>query len=441
MARSLFILWIIMLIITPTALIQAQSPPNVTPNSIEVTLDPGNCSDETVTVALGEAPTPLLDVVLMIDVTGSMDAVINSVTRSAEQVVTDIRSLVPDTSFALVTLADYPQYGGNSTDYPYRLDQDFTQDSNVLQTALNNITLTDGGDNPESYLRALYESQHINWRTGSRRIVILFGDSYPHDPDPGPDEIEGTDDDIDFNDLLSDLSSANITVLGIYTEDSVENFYQTLAVQTGGQAFHLNDVEHVAQVIQNLMKNTLSNIHTLTLHPTTPGSGWVQWEPTTHSDVPPGETREFDVTLCVPQDTAGGDYNLDITVTGDGATMGDIPVIIHVPGSTSATATPLPAAPPRSSGGSGRGGGGVSTLPPSPAATLSFQWWWLLIPIAALILLALLWWLLSRRPARGVVSRPTSRDYSAPGPAMRKTPRRRPPSDITYSQPRKRKRK
>ncbi len=439
MSRTLLgLLTLVILVTLPSGPTWAQSPPTVTPDSIELTLEPGDCSDATVTVTLGEAPAPMLDVVLMIDVTGSMNEVINGVTRSAEQIVTDIRSLVPDTSFALMTLADYPAFGGSDTDYPYQLDQDFTQDSATLQNALMRISLADGGDNPESYLRALYESQNLNWRDGSRRIVILFGDSFPHDPDPGPDEIEETADDIASDDLFTDLAANNITVLGIYTNDDVADFYQTLAVQTGGQAFHLSDTGNVAQVVQNLMTGTLSNIRTLTLSPTTPGEGWLQWQPTAYNNTPPGETREFDVSLCVPQDTAGGDYNLNLTVTGDGATIGTIPVIIHVPSlptATSPPATPTVTTPSPEERG-GEGGDAEVGAPPLP----SFQWWWVLAPIVLLALLGLLWWLLSHRPARADIPRPPTRpDYpSVPRPPMRKEPPRGPrPSDITHGKPRK----
>jgi len=415
----------------------AQAQATVTPNRIEITLGPGACADETVTVTLGETPIPQLDVALVIDVTGSMSDVIGEVTHSAGQIVADVRALVPDAAFALATLADYPagdgllslftDYGGPG-DYPWRVDQDFTQDETRVQAALDNIVLMDGGDEAESYLRALYETQFLSWREGSRRIVVLFGDSYPHDPDPGRDESEGSADDLTLDEVTKELTAADITVLGVYTNEGVRSFYETVADQTGGQAFHMNRVEDVPQVIEQLIEATVTLIRTLTLEPTSPGDTWLRWEPDAHHDVASLEMRDFALALCVPEGTAGRDYTFDLTVTGDGAIVGRIPVLVHVP-----EPTPIPTSIPTSTPTPTP----TSTPTPAPVAPPplpgGFCWWWLLIPVLLLPLLTALWWWSRRSAPAGPPVKPGSRPGSAPpGRPVQKPAPRPGGADITH---------
>ncbi|MBK9233371.1 MAG: VWA domain-containing protein, partial [Anaerolineae bacterium] len=142
-----------------------------------------------------------LDVVFVFDVTGSMSAEIDQMKARATEIVQRVQAIVPDTVFAVATLSDYPRVTGGESlfdvlgnlisfgsgdDYPWRMDLDFTPQATRVQSAINNIQLMDGGDGPESYLRALQEVQNLSWRPRTRRIVVLFGDSYAHDPDPGP---------------------------------------------------------------------------------------------------------------------------------------------------------------------------------------------------------------------------------------------------------------
>lgn len=403
----------------------AQAQATINPERIEVSLEPGACAEETVTITMGETPFPSLDVALVIDVTGSMSYVIDEVTRSSGRIAADIRALVPDSTFALVTLADYPGEG-DAGDYPWRLDQDFTHETNRLQTALDNIELQDGGDEPESYLRALYETQFLNWREGSRRVVILFGDSYPHDPDPGRDEIQGTGDDLTQEETVDQLAAADITVLTVYATPFRPDFYEAVAGRTGGQAFYLGRVEEIPQAVQQMIEATVTRIRTLTLEPSDPGDTWVEWEPGAHHDVAPLDARDFALTLCVPAGTAGGDYAFDLTAIGDGAAVGRIPVLVHVPEPTptsTPTRTPTPVPPPVS---------------PAPR----FPWWWLIVPVLLVLLLAGLWWWRGRRdvPTRRA-TRPSSRQTpQSPGRPMQKPTRRPRGADVTHDrdQPAKR---
>jgi len=67
-----------------------------------------------------------------------------------------------------------------------------------------------------------YADPNVGWRSGAKKIVILFGDDIPHDPafqtgvDPGRDAEVGTADDLYFDEVVSGLRTHGITVLALY---------------------------------------------------------------------------------------------------------------------------------------------------------------------------------------------------------------------------------
>ncbi|GAG34105.1 unnamed protein product, partial [marine sediment metagenome] len=190
----------------------------------------GQCVEEEITFEAGDLRINRVDVVFLIDASGSMGDEIDEVQDQSAEIMESVRALVSDSAFGVASFVDYAEFTdskydstyGTGDDYPYRLDQDVTKDTEDIRAALNRIELLYGDDMPESYSRALWEMQFLDWRKNSKRIVILFGDAHPHDRtffdvdygvDPGRDEIEGTEDDLVFEDAVRDLVDERITVI------------------------------------------------------------------------------------------------------------------------------------------------------------------------------------------------------------------------------------
>lgn len=170
-----------------------------------------------------------LDVVFLIDTTSSMSGVIDTVQAEVSQIAGQLQASVPNTAFGLATFSDYPGIYGVSGDVPYAVQQTLTTDIALFETAVNNITLNKGGDRAEAYGRALDEVVNFNWRENAQRVVVLVGDADPHTertvygdgrPDPGPDGIVGTSDDIDFVDAINRTRVNEITVVGLLASTS-----------------------------------------------------------------------------------------------------------------------------------------------------------------------------------------------------------------------------
>lgn len=359
----------------------AQTPtggaaPTISPSAISTTLAPGECHDDTVALAAPEAPVPSLDVALVMDITGSMGDEIDQVRKEATALVQRIQRLVPDSRFAVATFADYEyvQYSGDlfdifgnavefgdPGDYPWQLDQQFTADAGEVQAAVNRIVLLNGGDTPEPYLRALDEAAALAWRPAARRIVVLFGDSYPHEPDPGRDAALDTADDLEQDTVLRRLQERGVSVFAVQSVGGeVSDFYQSLADETGGKSYGLSDASEAANAIGDLLEQDVAQLRQLTLRPSVGYSNWVTWRPEQYAALGGGEQASFAVQICRPESAQSGDQTFDLNVIAAGATIGAVPITVLMP----------------------------------------FQWWlwapWLLAPL--LLGLAVFWWLRRPRP-------------------------------------------
>ena len=127
----------------------------------------------------GVKSTPPLDLMFVIDTTGSMGGVIGSVRSNVLALANQLAVSAPDHRFGLV---DYKDYGDV---YQARLDVGFTADVSALQTGVNALVASGGGDLPESVYAGIMKAFEQPWRQGVKKVAIVIGDAPPKDPEPG----------------------------------------------------------------------------------------------------------------------------------------------------------------------------------------------------------------------------------------------------------------
>jgi hypothetical protein len=319
---------------------------SVTPASIDLTLAPDNGFTQEIKVQTAKTPVPKLDVLLVFDVTGSMGGVINSAKANGTGIMNDVRSRVPDTAFGVGSFSDYPfpPYG-IAGDYPWKLDQPVTNDVNAVQKEINSLSLHNGEDTPEDYSRVLFETMLVNWRPGSKRVVVLFGDAPAHDTsfyaknlgaDPGVDGVVGTADDIIFTDIVAKVAGYPIIFFPINSNLSgdadVQKGFAYIADKTHGRVFSLNKIDEVPDAVQAGLTEASNLIRQLTLVASPDTPAWVNIGTKVHENVEGGQTRSFDVDIHPTLLTPPGEYKFTLTVSGDGGTLGVIPVRVMVSG-------------------------------------------------------------------------------------------------------------
>ncbi|CAN7252599.1 VWA domain-containing protein [Variovorax sp. LjRoot130] len=124
-----------------------------------------------------------LDLVFLIDATGSMGDEIGKLKSTLRTIANEVAQLPsrPDTCFGLVAYRD-------RGDAFLVRRHDFTNDLGAFQTVLDALQAAAGGDYPEAMNEALHETVHrLSWRgTGATRLVVLLADAPPHLDYGGP---------------------------------------------------------------------------------------------------------------------------------------------------------------------------------------------------------------------------------------------------------------
>jgi hypothetical protein len=338
--------------------------PSITPSTFSATLPAGQSVTNDISLFIpSDLIAPKLDIVFIIDLTGSMGTELNNLKVNSVNMMNLIRSRYPDVRFAVISHMDYTQsysscgysdrYGYSGDDYPYRLNQPFTTDNNGVAQAIDSLYIGDGWDTPENYSRVLYETfsdTAIHWRSDAKKILLYWQDDVPHDcnyvtdcnvspdslefypstgVDPGRDGIKENADDPQIETVLQELASRNITLMTLHSGNylSLWNCYTS---KTGGKAFAVDtngtvpEIGDIAHFITSIIMDQVKAIDTLTVKPCDVSfSDWItSVVPESYNNVylTTNQNFPFSSVLKVPDGTAPGVYEFDLCATGDDVT-------------------------------------------------------------------------------------------------------------------------
>jgi hypothetical protein len=196
---------------------------SITPDMFEATISPGGSVHLEKRVTISDEPPEdvPLDVVFLVDTTGSMFDAIDDAQAAADAILTGLTAF-GDLMVGVAEYKDFPGPGGfgGATDTPFSILTNLSADTGVggaVRTAINNLDPASGGaDTPESNLHALTEStSQFNWRVGSERVIVWLGDAPGHEAgDVGGGGVIYPGDDTTASTLAA-LQAAGITVHGI----------------------------------------------------------------------------------------------------------------------------------------------------------------------------------------------------------------------------------
>nr|CBH38611.1 hypothetical protein, containing PKD domain [uncultured archaeon] len=203
-----------------------------------------------------------LDLIFVIDTTGSMGDDIANVKASASTIVNEIEAIIPDYQVAVVDYRDFPvdPYGGDG-DYPFNDVLPFSTDKAAIISAIQGLTLGWGGDWEESVYSALMHSIDAGslggWRGEDQALkaIILMGDAPPHDPEPFTGYI------LTSVAIAAELADP-VHIYTIQIGGPVGKFAE-LASQTGGEVFTAENAEEVVdailEAIEEITKRPIAN--------------------------------------------------------------------------------------------------------------------------------------------------------------------------------------
>lgn len=196
--------------------VEPVQPITIEPAVNDLILKLGSVHQETITVTVPkDTAISRADVYFLADTTGSMSPIIEAVKSGARVILTTLNTLIPDVAFGVGNYRDFPN---DANIFQHQLNP--TTDINLVDTAIGSWTTGGGGDFCEGQLFALDQLAEppggsIGWRSGSKRIIVWFGDWPGHDPICKA--ISGLSYDITEASVTAKLVAENITVIAIST--------------------------------------------------------------------------------------------------------------------------------------------------------------------------------------------------------------------------------
>ena len=217
-----------------------------TPNPVNVTLQAGASTNVSKTLHLDALPGAA-DIIIAIDTTGSMANAIAQAKAQATALCNNVQSSIPGARFAVIDFKDVPDRP--TTNGVLILTPTFTSSCAVVQTAINTMSASGGGDFAEAYNWVFHDAYSDATLNASRnpnavQFLVVLGDAPPHNS-PAPTVAPGcgnqppADAGISSDSEIAGLNANDITLLMIHFSTPVNipiACYSQLSGATGGNA-------------------------------------------------------------------------------------------------------------------------------------------------------------------------------------------------------------
>ncbi len=162
-----------------------------------------------------------LDLVFILDVTGSMGGTIDAVKNNIVEFADSLSVRRVDYRLAMVTFLD-------EVENVYA----FTTDVHQFKSRVSEQFAHGGGDGPENSLDALVRASELAFRPAARRVFIWITDISYHEADWATSRTKA--------DVIPILVSNGITVHAVGAEWAKSEFYDPILLATGGKYYSIN---------------------------------------------------------------------------------------------------------------------------------------------------------------------------------------------------------
>ena len=208
----------------PTVKVSSQA------GAVSRTLQFGKRHNQTVTLTLpGEArPVSAMDLVLVLDTTGSMGDEMTYLQAELDSIVTRLKREAGNLDLRIGLVV----YRDTGDEYVTRA---FPLASNIrsVRENLDKQEANGGGDVPEAVDRAMLEAEHMQWRPDAAKAMLLIADAPPH-----PKTLAAT---LETTQRLRARGVQIVPVAASGVEDSAQYVMRTMAVLTQGRYIFLTD--------------------------------------------------------------------------------------------------------------------------------------------------------------------------------------------------------
>ena len=198
-----------------------------------------------------EPYTGVLDLVFVIDTTGSMGDEVNVVKNSIQDYADKLaNSNIP----YYIALIEYSNDSLNTGLYNYyNVDFDFTNNSDEISEGISKLSLKGGSDEP-AYSALINGLEDLHWGENSVRRVILIGDESPWNE---PTSTTG----YRYDDALNYLTDKDVVLYSVATGGSSLSTFESLATATGGSYYTSSTASEFAQVLTDIIDSVPESLH------------------------------------------------------------------------------------------------------------------------------------------------------------------------------------
>jgi hypothetical protein len=310
------------------AVAATQAGAAITPATFEASMKPGESAQVTKTVDVPEFPRSL-DLMLIVDLTGSYSDDLPRIKSLAPGIFDDVRATASDSQFGLSTFVDFPfSPWGELGEWGYRLEQQLTRERTSWLAAVNAMTSRFGNDEPESQYEALYQAvtgagrempattdgdyddrgeikpgQQGAFRVQTQKVIAITTDSSFHRSGdsgssfsyPGPSR----------DAVVDALNARNIRVISIKAPGTTTQMDDIAAATRGAVVTTSNTSAEIGRAITSGLDVLKFNIRPEPQVRCAPLS--VTFDPEIVNDVSGGTTVTFNETITVPEGVTAAD--------------------------------------------------------------------------------------------------------------------------------------
>jgi len=195
-----------------------------------------------------------LDLIFVIDLTGSMGDDIEEVQEQASDIVEYISDNIPRWRIAIVGYRDF-------TDSVMFEDYAFSSNKEDILDNINALSVYGGGDFPEAVyeglMRAIMTEEIGDWRDGVHKKIILMGDAPPHEKEDGYQYIYDID---DVSKAAYEVDPANIYSIVIGGDADAARSFELLAEETSGEFLTAAEAEDVPLAIMEVLEGIKEDV-------------------------------------------------------------------------------------------------------------------------------------------------------------------------------------
>ncbi|UJR14504.1 hypothetical protein I4U23_001500 [Adineta vaga] len=208
---------------------------------------------------LAKHDSTILDLVFVMDCTGSMGSYIASATNSIRSIVEEI--VVSEKSDIRLALVEYRDHPPQDTTFVTRV-HDFTAKVSEMKGWLEQCSAQGGGDGPEAVADGLHDVLKLTWRENSTKICVLISDAPPHGLDLSGDSFpNGCPAGLDPLKIVREMAEKHITLYVVGVEPPIvpyRDFFMSLAYITGGQYVPMVNAKLLSKVIIGGVREEIS---------------------------------------------------------------------------------------------------------------------------------------------------------------------------------------